>query len=138
MYRRKLLSYGAFGLAATALAPGLAWGRPRGVNQNSGDLASIERIVIHPAIGVARVGNSPEEWYPGPEVPGPHLVPEGGFKDSAGRIKRQVARFRLYGLDADGGVVAEITAADADIEWRGHLRQPQDAWYKYHDDFHVP
>ena len=91
----------------------------------SGDLASIERIVIHPAIGIARVGNSPDEWFLGPETPGPHPVPPGGFKDGAGRIKRQAARFRLYGLDRDGQVVAEVTAADADIRWTRPSRQHQ-------------
>src|SRR3954469_11090376 len=130
MNRRKLLSYGAFGLATSALAPGLAWGRPRVAAQN-GDLASIERVAIHPAIGLARVGNSPQEWFLGPEVPGPHPIPEGGFKDGAGRIKRQAARFRLFGLDGDGRVVAEITAADADIEWRVHLANTKSAWYNF-------
>src|ERR1051325_4316727 len=98
MNRRQLLSYGAFGLVAPALAPGLSLGRPRTTvrHQNQQDLAAIERVVIHPAIGIARVGNSPDEWFLGPEVPGPHPIPRGGFKDSAGRIKRQAARFRLY------------------------------------------
>src|SRR5215212_7011319 len=50
-----------------------------------GDRSQIEQIVIHPAIGVARVGNSPHEWFLGPETAGPHPVPPGGFKDAAGR-----------------------------------------------------
>ena len=41
-------------------------------------------------------------------------VPDGGFKDEVGRIKRQAARFRLYGLDADSNVVREVTVADAE------------------------
>ncbi len=138
MNRRQLLSYGAFGLAATTLAPGLALGRPRVTAQNQQDLASIDRIVIHPAIGIARVGNSPDEWFLGPEVPGPHPIPEGGFKDSAGRIKRQAARFRLYGLDGDGQVVAEVTSVDADIQWRVHLANTKAAWYNFDVALDVP
>src|ERR671913_1152982 len=120
MNRRKLLTYGAFGLGAMALPPGLVWGR-RAAAQPQGDLSEIDRIVIHPAIGIARVGNSPDEWFLGPEVAGPHLAPADGFKDAAGRIKRQAARFRLYGLDRDGQVIAEVTAAHADIQWHVHL-----------------
>ena len=101
MNRRQLLTYGAFGLGGAAFAPGLAWNRPLAA-RGQGDRGQIEQIVIHPAIGVARVGNSPHEWFLGPETPGPHPVPPGGFKDAAGRIKRQAARFRLYGLDGDG------------------------------------
>jgi len=40
--------------------------------------------------------------------------PEGGYKDSAGRIKQQAARFRIYGLNEDGVAVKKsfaITAA---------------------------
>ena len=37
---------------------------------------------IHPAIGIARVGNSPDEFFIGPERIGEHLEPEGGFKDA--------------------------------------------------------
>jgi hypothetical protein len=89
MNRRKFLRYGAFGLVAAAAAP-VVYGRTR-----ARQVREIVRCAIHPAIGLARVGNSPEEFFIGPEVPGPHPVPEGGFKDTAGRIKRQAARFRL-------------------------------------------
>lgn len=46
------------------------------------------RYVTHPRVGIARVGNSPDEFFIGPEVPGEVPRPEGGFKDGAGRIKR--------------------------------------------------
>src|SRR5690242_18683023 len=127
MNRRQLLTYGAFGFGATALAPGLSWGQLRGA-MGQVERDQIERIVIDPAIGIARVGNSPDEWFLGPELAGPHPVPPGGFKDGAGRIKRQAARFRLYGLNGDGQVVAEVTAADADIQWTVHLANTKAAW----------
>ena len=84
------------------------------------------------------MGNSPEGWFLGPETPGPHPVPAGGFKDDAGRIKPQAARFRLYGLDRDGQVVAEVTADDADIQWTVHLANTKAAWYNFDIALDIP
>jgi hypothetical protein len=134
MNRRQLLKYGAFGVGAAAVGSGLSSGRSPAAAQTG----EIERIVIHPAIGIARVGNSPDEWFLGPEAPGPHPLPEDGFKDSAGRIKRQAARFRLYGLDGEGQVVRELTAADAEISWRVHLANTKAAWYNFDVALDVP
>ena len=135
MNRRQLLRYGMFGIGAAALGSGVgSSGRAR----QSAALDEIERVVIHPAIGIARVGNSPDGWFLGPEVPGPQPVPEGGFKDDTGRIKRQAARFRLYGLDGDGNVVQEITAADADIRWTARLANTKAAWYEFTGAFDLP
>jgi hypothetical protein len=76
---------------------------------------------IHPGLGIARVGNSPMEFYVGPLAPGEVPSPEGGFKDKMGRIKRQAAEFRVYGYNKDGVAVKEITADDAEIVWNVHL-----------------
>jgi L-Lysine epsilon oxidase N-terminal/L-lysine epsilon oxidase C-terminal domain len=92
---------------------------------------------IHPAIGVARVGDSPEDFFIGPEAPGipPTLTKpdapalpagqKGKYKDSKSSVKRQGARFRIYEYTSNsaGAVtsVREITAADARIEWDVHL-----------------
>ena len=135
MNRRQLLRYGMFGIGAAALGSG---GGSSGRARQSAALDEIERVVIHPAIGIARVGNSPDGWFLGPEVPGPQPVPEGGFKDDTGRIKRQAARFRLYGLDGDGNVVQEITAADADIRWTARLANTKAAWYEFTGAFDLP
>src|SRR3954471_11521760 len=137
MNRRQLLTYGAFGLGGAAFAPGLAWNRPLAA-RGQGDRSQIEQIVIHPAIGVARVGNSPHEWFLGPETPGPHPVPSGGFKDAAGRLKRQAARFRLYGLNGEGQVVSEGTATDAEIRWSVHLANSKAAWYNFDLALDIP
>ena len=72
---------------------------------------------IHPGIGIARVGNSPDQFFIGPEAPGQIPAPQGGWKDKKGRLKRQASRFRVYGYDEEGRVVREITLADAQIIW---------------------
>jgi ribosome-associated toxin RatA of RatAB toxin-antitoxin module len=76
---------------------------------------------IHPGLGIARIGNSPAEFYVGPLAPGEVPAPEGGFKDGQGRIKRQAAEFRVFGYNKDGVAVKEITADDAEIVWNVHL-----------------
>ncbi|MET0984611.1 MAG: LodA/GoxA family CTQ-dependent oxidase, partial [Steroidobacteraceae bacterium] len=75
---------------------------------------------IHPAIGIARVGNSPDEFFIGPERLGQYPEPTGGFKDDQCRVKRQAARFRIF-AHHDDGTVHEITDADAEISWSVHL-----------------
>ena len=81
---------------------------------------AITSIKIHPAIGVARLGNSPDEFFIGPERMWDPPDPAGGFKDAQCRVKRQAARFRVYAYHDDGSI-DEITAAEADISWTVHL-----------------
>ena len=81
----------------------------------------IVRAAIHPAIGIARVGNSPDEFFIGPEVDEP--APLDSYKDAAGALKRQAARFRVYGYNAAGEAVAELTADNADVRLDGPRRQ---------------
>lgn len=92
---------------------------------------------IHPAIGVARVGDSLDDFFIGPEAPGipPTLTKpdapalpggqRGTYKDSKSSVKRQGARFRIYEYTSnDAGEVTrvrEITADDARIDWEVHL-----------------
>lgn len=75
---------------------------------------------IHPAIGIARVGNSPDEFFIGPERVGERPDPPGGFKDAACRVKRQAARFRVFAYH-DDDTIEEVTAADAEITWSVHV-----------------
>lgn len=91
----------------------------------------IVRYAIYPGIGIARVGNSPDEYFIGPEAPGQVPDPDGGFKDGAGRVKRQAARFRIYGLNEAGEAIREITADDAEITWRVHVANRKAAWYQF-------
>jgi hypothetical protein len=76
---------------------------------------------IHPGLGIARIGNSPAEFYAGPLAPGEVPNPPDGFKDKMGRIKRQAAEFRVFGYNKDGVAVKEVTADDAEIIWDVHL-----------------
>jgi len=83
---------------------------------------------IHPAIGIARVGNSPAAFFVGPEIPGAARTPLGGYKDAgdpvagiAPRVKRQAARFRIFAYSAAGAALGELTLAEADITWSAHL-----------------
>src|SRR6266446_2358733 len=94
-------------------------------------MATITTIKIHPAIGIARLGNSPTGFFIGPECPGLNTRPKGGYKDKQGRVKRQVARFRVFGYDKKGKLVREITTAEAKIEWTVHLANGKAAWKQF-------
>ena len=102
------------------------------------DLSSVVSCAIHPAIGFCRVGNSPDGYFLGPEVPGHHPLPAGGFKDAQGRILRQAARFRIFGLNRDDEIVAELTADDAEITWTVHVANTKAAWYDFEQAFDIP
>ncbi|MDC0748028.1 LodA/GoxA family CTQ-dependent oxidase [Polyangium mundeleinium] len=89
----------------------------------------ITQFAIYPSIGVARVGNSADAYFFGPEQPG---VPRAdAYRDASGCIKRQAARFRVYGLDANGNVVKEITADDARITWKVEVANKKAAWFNF-------
>src|SRR5438045_2766874 len=94
-------------------------------------MADIATIKIHPAIGIARLGNSLQEFFIGPEIPGAHRRPPGGYKDAQHRIKRQAARFRLFGYDKKGKLVKEINSSDAVIEWTVRLANSKAAWKQF-------
>jgi hypothetical protein len=85
---------------------------------------------IHPAIGIARVGNS-QEYFIGPEIPFPVAPPRGGYRDDQGRLKRQAARFRVYGYDREGRVLGELTCDNAEIVWNVHVANKKGAWYDF-------
>jgi hypothetical protein len=99
---------------------------------------------IHPVIGIARVGDSPDDYFVGPEAPGvpPSLnkpdaspSPNGTYKDKQMQIKRQGARFRIYEYTEDAAAmvtkVQEITSAEAQIEWEVHLANRKAAAPKF-------
>lgn len=99
--------------------------------------AAITSVAVYPPIGIARVGNS-AEYYFAPEVPGQAADAPGGYKDGTGQVKKQVVRFRIYGLDKDGNVVRELTAKDAKIEWRVHVANRKAAWYQFNNALDLP
>ena len=98
----------------------------------------IVRAAIHPAIGVARIGNSPDGYYIGPEVADPGPTVDGQHRDANGAIQRQAARFRIYGYNAAGEVVGELGAGDADIRWTVHVANRKAAWYRFAKALDIP
>jgi hypothetical protein len=92
---------------------------------------------IHPAIGIARMGDHPDRFTIGPEVPDGPSVEFAEFvagKEKAvsfykadHMIKRQGARFRIYEYKDEGGTMqhvreVKLTEKDvAQITWQVHL-----------------
>src|SRR5262245_54822583 len=123
-------------LGAVTKTPKDPLGRPGGTGTEDTSMASvtagtIARAAIYPPIGVARVGNSRDEYFLAPEVPDPLPHPPGFYRDATGALKRQAVRFRVYGLDGDGRVVAELTTANAEITWTVRLANKKAAWYEF-------
>jgi hypothetical protein len=65
-------------------------------------------------------------------------VPAGGYKDAGEpgkgippRVKRQAARFRIFGYDRDGKAVKELTARQATITWTVHLENKKAEWFEF-------
>lgn len=107
---------------------------------------TIVKAVIYPSIGVARVGNAPAGYVIGPEVthPNPLMADttpgKNPYRDAEGRLYPQAARFRIYGVNADGHIVKELTApgVDADIAWTVHLANKKAAWYEFQIALDIP
>jgi L-Lysine epsilon oxidase N-terminal/L-lysine epsilon oxidase C-terminal domain len=107
------------------------------------DVSSIAKIRIHPAIGIARVGNSEDEYFIGPELPYPTPQQLGFYKDAQGKLKRQAALFRLYAYDANGRVLGEITTdsiagEETTIGWTVHVANKKAAWYDFDVALDIP
>ena len=99
----------------------------------------ITHVRIHPGMGVARLGNSAQGVYIGPEVIHPEPKPFGSTRDAGGAIKRQAARFRVYGYDKNGAVVAEVQQSEnSSVEWSVHLANKKAAWYEFDAAMDIP
>ncbi len=97
---------------------------------------------IHPAIGFARVGNSPDAWYLEPAAVGglpTELDAQGDeqpvteFKH-AGQVKRQAARFRVYRHE-EGRPPVEVTPGEGlrSLRWTVHVANKKAAWYQFQE-----
>ncbi|MGA8430466.1 MAG: LodA/GoxA family CTQ-dependent oxidase [Candidatus Sulfotelmatobacter sp.] len=105
---------------------------------------------IHPKLGIARVGNSPTGFYVGPEKTGglPMECDSGGnvrvqngqvqyqrtFKDEAGAILRQAARFKIFRHDESGAT--EVALGDDGIRairWTVHVANKKPIWFTFSD-----
>jgi len=129
--RRDFLAFTSGTVAAATLGlPRALIAAPESAKQAPAG-AKIASVAIYPAIGFSRVGNSDKFFY-APEVPGVPPEPEGGFKDGLDKFKKQVQRFRVYGLDREGRVVREITKEAGDsIDWTVHVANTKAAWYEF-------
>jgi L-Lysine epsilon oxidase N-terminal len=63
------------------------------------DFSNVKTCKIYPAIGIARLGNSPTDTFIGPELPGVTIEPNGGKlfslptgRDSERHFSRDVSR----------------------------------------------
>lgn len=94
---------------------------------------------IHPAIGLARVGNSGEHYLAPERAGGLPVLPDGrpfspaDFRDRDGRLRRQGARFEVYRYDgpAGGEAVRPGEGGVARIEWTVHLANKKAIWYEF-------
>jgi hypothetical protein len=94
---------------------------------------------VHPSIGVARLGDSPE-YYIAPEQAAALPINPGGndfrpedFRDRQHRLRRQGARFEILRYGADGSVEPVRPGADgvAQIRWTVHLANKKASWYEF-------
>jgi hypothetical protein len=98
----------------------------------------IVRASIHPAIGITRVGNSAVDFYIGPQLIDPPPRPVGFYRDATGALKREAAQFRIYGYNAVGEAVGELTSDQADIVWTAHVANRKAAWYQWRIAMDIP
>jgi hypothetical protein len=107
---------------------------------------------IHPAIGIARVGDatrrdeSTEFFFVGPEIPefaaniDPQSGTQGEFKTADGKVKPQAARFRIFeyekGQDGKFNPIGEVRTSDASravkITWTVHLANRKANFCAFH------
>lgn len=103
------------------------------------DSNRIVKAAIYPPIGVMRVGNSKEEFFMGPQVDEPEVKSDiYAYRDKTGALKRQAAQFRIYGLNADGEAVKELTMDNADITWYSQLANQKSSWYQFQIALDIP
>jgi hypothetical protein len=97
---------------------------------------------IHPAIGIARVGNAdPSTFFVGPEVPGHSPLNDGtgtnvpNYKDAQGLVKPQAARFRIFEYGYVNKRLTPLrevtldTAGISAITWTAHLANKKASFY---------
>lgn len=99
----------------------------------------IVRAGIYPPIGVMRVGNSENEYFIGPLVSDPEPQSDVyAYRDKTGALKRQAAQFRIYGFNAAGKAIKELTVENAKITWHSHLANQKSSWYQFQMALDIP
>lgn len=100
--------------------------------------SEISSVAIYPPIGISRIGNS-KKYFFAPDIPGVEIPPKGGYKDKKGRVKKQVARFRIYAFDKNGKALGEITETKkSSIHWRLQVANVKSAWYMFNNALDLP
>lgn len=95
---------------------------------------------LHPSVGVARLGNSPGQFYLAPDKIGglPYEAdesgnklntPVGSFKDLEGRVRRQGQPFKI--LDENNNELTLDSDNVQSITWTVHLANKKAAWYEF-------
>lgn len=103
------------------------------------DSQCIVKAAIYPPIGVMRVGNSEKEYFIGPLTDNPEPQSDVyAYRDKTGALKRQAAQFRIYGLNAAGKAVKELSAENAKITWHAHLANQKASWYEFQMALDIP
>ena len=100
----------------------------------------IVRAGIYPPIGITRVGNSEDEYFLGPLVDVPEAKEDVyAYRDKTGALKRQAAQFRIYGFNAAGKAIKELTPdKDTKITWHAHLANQKASWYQFQIALDIP
>ncbi len=99
----------------------------------------IVRAGIYPPIGITRVGNSEDEYFLGPLVDVPEVKEDQyAYRDKTGALKRQAAQFRIYGFNAAGKAIKELTAENSKITWHAHLANQKASWYQFQIALDIP
>ncbi|CAL2076773.1 LodA/GoxA family CTQ-dependent oxidase [Tenacibaculum sp. 190524A05c] len=94
---------------------------------------------IYPPIGIMRVGNSQNEYFLGPLTDEPIAQEDPyAYRDELGALKRQAAQFRIYGFNAAGKAIKELTAENANITWHSHLANQKASWYQFQLALDIP
>lgn len=113
--------------------------KPESKELTEDQIKRITHVKIHPGIGIARVGDSPDGYYIGPEVFHPEPTKFGSTRDAGGAIKRQAARFRIYAYDKYNNVVGEVEhTKKSTIQWSVHLANKKAAWYQFNAALDIP
>ncbi len=120
-------------------------------------MSTLPTYKLHPAIGIARVGDAPNDIYLAPEVAGslpiecdnqgnPSNAPVDPtsfqFKDTQGRVKRQAARFKVFVYDDESPQGRELCLDDTvyaneasgkltNIEWTVWVANKKSVWYQF-------
>ena len=65
--------------------------------------------------------------------------PQDPYRDDSGKIKRQAARFRVYGYNKNGNVVAEIPHDEnTRIEWKVEVANSKPQWFDFLAAMDIP